>query len=106
MAKYLIQASYQSEAAKAILEEGGTSRRTAATKLIKSLGGKVEAMYFSFGDHDAILIADLPDNVTAAAASLAVNASGLVSARTTVLLTPEEIDQATQKGGTYRPPSA
>ena len=106
MAKYLIQASYQSEAAKGILKEGGSSRRTAATKLIKSLGGKVEAMYFSFGDHDAILIADLPDNVTAAAASLAVNASGLVSARTTVLLTPEEIDQATQKGGTYRPPSA
>jgi uncharacterized protein with GYD domain len=47
---------------------------------------------------------DAPDNVTAAAVAMAVNASGLVSSRTTPLLTPEEVDQAAKKTVTYRGP--
>lgn len=104
MAKYLIQASYPSEGTKGLLKEGGSGRRNAAAELIKSLGGKLETMYFGFGDHDAFVIAELPDNVAAAAVSLAVNSSGLVNAHTTVLLTPEEMDQAAKKTASYRPP--
>jgi hypothetical protein len=53
---------------------------------------------------DAYLICELPDNVTAAALALAVNASGLAVSSTVVLLTPAEVDQATKKSIEYRPP--
>jgi hypothetical protein len=47
---------------------------------------------------------DLPDNASAAALSLAVSAGGASKVKTTVLLTPEEIDQAAKKSIHYRPP--
>ena len=104
MAKYLVQATYSAEGAKGLLAEGGTKRRDAAAKAIKGAGGKVEAFYFAFGKADAIVIVDLPDNVSAAAASLAINASGVVTTSTTVLLTPGEIDEAAKKSVPYRGP--
>jgi uncharacterized protein with GYD domain len=73
---------------------------------MKSLGGKIESLYFAFGDPDVIIIADMPDNVTAAAASVAISATGSVGLRTVVLITPEEMDKAVKKTVTYRPPGA
>ena len=104
MAKYLVMASYTAEGAKGLLKDGGTKRRQAAEQAIKSAGGKLEAFYFAFGDTDAIVILDAPDHATVASASMAINASGAVHTKTVVLLTPEEIDQATKKGTTYQPP--
>ena len=104
MAKYLISASYTAEGAKGVLKEGGTKRRQAAEQAIKSAGGKLEAFYFAFGDNDAFVIVDAPDHASVAAMSLAINASGAVRTKTVVLLTPDEIDQATKKGTTYRAP--
>ena len=72
--------------------------------LVNSIGGKLEGFYFSFGVSDVIVIVDVPDNVSAAAASLVVNATGAVKLKTTVLLTPEEMDAATKKTANYRPP--
>ena len=73
-------------------------------RLVKGMGGTLEAYCYAFGDHDLFVIADLPDNVSSAAISLMVNASGAVKVKTTVLLTPEEIDQATKKSVDYSPP--
>ena len=89
-----------------MLKEGGSSRRTAVEALFESVGGKVEAFYYAFGDADLFIIADLPDNITAAALSLIVNAAGTANARVARLLTPEEIDAAAKKSGSYRPPGA
>ena len=104
MPKYLVQANYVGEGLKGLLKEGGSSRRAAVEKLFGSLGGKVEAFYYAFGDTDLFVIADAPDNVTAAALSLTVNAAGAATAKVTVLLTPEEIDAAAKKSPSYRPP--
>ena len=104
MPKYLVQANYVGEGIKGLLKEGGSSRRAAVEKLFASLGGKVEAFYYAFGDTDLFVIADAPDNVTAAALSLTVNAAGAATSRVTVLLTPEEIDAASKKSPSYRPP--
>src|SRR5216110_263121 len=104
MPKYLIEASYTTEGAKGLLKDGGTKRRQAAEQAIKSAGGKLEAFYFAFGDRDALVIVDAPDHATIAAASVAINASGAVTAKTTVLMTPEEMDQATKKSVSYTPP--
>ncbi len=104
MPKYLIQTSYTAEGVKGLTKDGGSKRRAAAEETIKGLGGKLEAFYFAFGDTDAFVIADLPDPSSAAAVFLALSASGAVRAKTTVLFTPEEMDQATRKTVSYRPP--
>ena len=104
MPKYLIEATYQAEGAKGLLAEGGSKRRDAAVKSIKAAGGKVESFYFAFGQSDAIVVVDFPDNVSAAAASLSINASGLVATSTAVLLTPAEIDEAVKRSVPYRGP--
>jgi uncharacterized protein with GYD domain len=102
--KYLVQASYVGEGVKGLLKEGGSSRRAAVEKLFGSVGGKVEAFYYAFGDTDLFVIADVPDNVSAAALSLTVNAAGAATTKITVLLTAEEIDAAAKKTVSYRAP--
>jgi hypothetical protein len=67
-------------------------------------GGRIEAFYDAFGDAAAVVIVEVPDNVTATAVALTVNASGAVQSRTTVLITPEAVDQAIKKTVSYRPP--
>jgi uncharacterized protein with GYD domain len=104
MPKFLIEASYTAEGTKGLVKDGGSKRRQVADQAIKSAGGTMEAFYFAFGDADAIVIVDAPDHASITAASLAINASGFVRAKTTVLLTPEEVDQATKKTVSYRGP--
>lgn len=104
MPKYLIEANYLSEGINGLLREGGTRRRVAVEELFKSMGGTVEAFYFAFGSEDVFIIGDLPDNATAAALAIRINAAGVTTCKTIVLLTPQEIDEAVKKTGTYRPP--
>lgn len=104
MPKYLFQGSYSIDGLKGLLKDGGSKRRAAAQQVAQSVGGKLDAFYFAFGGDDVVGILDLPDNVSAAAVSLVVNAAGAFKFKTTVLLTPEEMDQATKKTVTYTPP--
>jgi uncharacterized protein with GYD domain len=104
MPKYLITASYTADGAKGLIKDGGTKRRQAAEAAFKSVGARMEAFYFAFGENDAVVIVDAPDNASVASASMAINASGAVQTKTVVLLTPEEVDQATKKTATYQPP--
>ncbi len=104
MAKYLMQASYGAKGVQGLIQGGGSSRVAVVESVAKQMGGTVESMYFSFGDADVICICDMPDNVTAAAVSLAVNASGVTTAKITPLITPEELDAAAKKVPSYTPP--
>jgi len=106
MPKYLIEARYVGTGIEGLLREGGSRRRIAIDDLFRSVGGLVEAFYYTFGDKDVIIIGTLPDNATAAALAYKVNASGAVDCRTIVLMTPEEIDTAVAKSSRYRPPGA
>ena len=104
MAKYLWKANYVGEGLKGLIKEGGTTRRAVVEKMIKSMGGKLEVFYYAFGETDLYCIADMPDNISAAAMALIIAASGAVTLNTTVLMTPEEMDQAAKKTPSYRPP--
>ena len=104
MPKYLLQASYTVEGTKGLLKDGGSKRRAVVEELLKGLGGRLEAFYFAFGKTDVYAIIDAPDSATVAGASLAINATGAVSVKTTVLMTPEEMDQATKKNVSYKAP--
>ncbi|TAM75424.1 GYD domain-containing protein [bacterium] len=104
MAKYLIRATYTTEGLKGLLKEGGSARRAAVTDLAKGMGARLEGFYFAFGDDDVFTIIDGGDDIGAAAVSLVASASGAVRTKVTVLLTPEEIDEATKRSVSYRPP--
>jgi uncharacterized protein with GYD domain len=104
MPKYLVEARYTAEGAKAIARDGGAARRAAAAKMIEGLGGKLEAFYFAFGDVDVYAIFELPDSVAAAAVALAINQTGVVTGKTVVLIAPEDMDKAAKKAVDYHPP--
>jgi uncharacterized protein with GYD domain len=104
MPKYLAQGNYSAEGARGLVKEGAAGRRAAVEKLVKSMGGTIECMYYAFGDTDVFVVVDMPDNVSVCALAAAINMSGAVSLRTTVLLSVEEVDMATKKLPSYRPP--
>ena len=106
MPKYLVKASHTREGLQGLMNEGGTARRDAISAGITALGGAMETFLYAFGDDDLCVILDVPDQITMAAIALTVGASGAGTVSTTVLLTPEEIDQAVQKSFNYQPPRA
>jgi uncharacterized protein with GYD domain len=106
MPRFLIEVSYTPEGLKGVLAKGGTARREVVEKMLAELGGTVETFDFAFGGNDAYVIVDVPDQVTVAAVTMMVGASGSASCRTTVLLSPEDIDRASKVKATYRPPGS
>jgi uncharacterized protein with GYD domain len=104
MAKYLVRANYTVDGIKGVIKEGGSGRREAVSKLANSLGGSLESFYFAFGETDVFVIVDLPSPEAAAAISLAVGSAGGAGTTTTVLLTPEQMDEARTLTPDYRAP--
>jgi uncharacterized protein with GYD domain len=107
MASYLVQASYTSEAIAALVKK--PQDRTAVVRAaVEKLGGSVVGQWGSFGEHDIVLIVDMPDTVSALAFKLAAFAGGaLKSGIVTPLISPEESTAAVKKakGSGYKPPS-
>ena len=108
MGKYLFRCNYTVEGLKGLIKEGGSKRKEAVSQAFKAMGGTVKAYYYAFGCTDLFIIVDLPDNVSATAASLVGNAAGTSKIEITVLIPPEEVDQAVElakeKMAAYRPP--
>ena len=106
MAKYLTIARYTAEGIKGVIDKGGTARVEASRKLIEGAGGSVESFYFALGEDDVYIVCDLPDNVTAAAASMNAAASGMVVNRMVALLTADEVDRAAAAKMRYDAPGS
>lgn len=104
MPKYLWQSSYTAEGFKGLLKEGASNRVTYLRDLFEKQGGKLETMYWAFGDTDVYTIAEVPDNAAAAAVSIALSSSGAGRCKTVVLLTADEIDAAAKIQVGFRPP--
>ncbi len=107
MPHYLVQAAYTPDAW-AGLAKNPQDRAEAIRPVIEALGGKLVSFYVSFGEYDALVVAEMPDNVSAAAVSIAASAGGSVKAvKTTPLMTVQEGMEAMRKAGQagYRPPS-
>ena len=109
MPYYMIQGAYNPEGMSALVKS--PQNRIAAVKpAIEKLGGTLKEAYFSFGDeYDFVIIAEMPDNVSAVAISMAFGAGGaLKTTKTTPLLTATETLDAMKKasGAEYTPPMA
>jgi uncharacterized protein with GYD domain len=105
MAKYLAKANYKTDGVRGVIKEGGSGRVEVVTKLVKKLGGKVEAFYFAYGEYDAYLIIEIAESA-ALALSLAVNASGAVTIQLVPLITAKQMDEAAKTSVSYRAPGA
>jgi uncharacterized protein with GYD domain len=110
MPYYLVQAAYTPEAWAAQLKNP-QNRSDAVRTILDRIGGRLESLYYAFGEHDVVVTVEVPNNVSAAAVSLAVTASGAFrSFKTTPLMTIEEGLEAMRKGAEvaaiYRPPTA
>ena len=105
MPKYLVQGSYTDQGLTGLLKEGGSKRRGMVEKLAEEMGGKLEVFYFAFGSDDFVIILDLPSNIDMAATAIVAQASGMVKSRVTVLMAPEDVDQAVQRKVDFRPPT-
>jgi uncharacterized protein with GYD domain len=88
--KFLFEASYSPEGVKGVQSSGGSSRRDAVAQVAESAGGRLDSFHFAFGGHDAYVIVDLPDNESAAAVALTVNATGGAKVRTVVLFRSDD----------------
>jgi uncharacterized protein with GYD domain len=106
MASYMLQASYTSEAL-ATLVKKPQERAAIIRATVQKLGGSVVGLWGSFGEHDIVLIIDMPDTVSAAAMKMAAFAGGaLKSGVITPLISTEEGMAALKKAGGagYKPP--
>jgi uncharacterized protein with GYD domain len=104
MPKCLLQASYTAAGCKALADDSASGRKAAIARAAKSLGGKLESLYYALGKTDVFFIMDLPDNGAAARFALTVGSTGLATVTTTPLLTVEEVDKALGRKVAYRPP--
>ena len=106
MPKYLVEGRYTCDGLKGLAREGSSRRRADIARTIESAGGKLESLYFAFGDADFYIIYDAPDNTSAAALSVVANQSGFVTSKVIVLLTTEDMDQAIKRTATieFLPP--
>jgi uncharacterized protein with GYD domain len=104
MPKYLFEAKYTPEGVRGLKEAGASSRAKAVNDMAAALGGGLDSFYFAFGDVDAYVIVDLPDDEAAAAAAFAVGATPTTQLKTVKLLTLDEADAAITRSVDYRPP--
>ncbi len=106
MPKYLLEVRYTLDGVRGLLAQGGSAREAAARTATESVGGTMDSFLFAFGGTDVYVVADLPDNTSAAALALAVSAGGGATTTTHVLLTTAEVDAAAAKQVGYRPPGS
>ena len=102
MSKYMLSASYTQAGTDLLLAEGGSNRREALAGAIESVGGSLESFYYAFGDTDLFMIAEIPDDTTATALSMRINAAGVLIVSVTKLIEVEKVDHAIAKQVTYR----
>ncbi len=106
MAKYLFTGSYTLDGVRGLATEGGSARAEAVSALCASLGGSVESVHFRVDHDDFVIIAEMPDTVSTAAASLVVTSTGAINPQVVPLLTPEEMDHACKLTADFRAPGA
>ena len=108
MPKFVSFFTYTPEAWKA-MTENPQDRASHARSLVESVGGKLECFYWMSGKFDGLLIADLPDDQSAAALAVVVKSSGALKEYETHVVTstdqaPALLKKAQAAAKAYRPP--
>jgi uncharacterized protein with GYD domain len=105
MARYLFEVSVVPQAF-ATLITNPQDRAQANRPLFEAVGGTLEAYYFAVGQSLFYLVAEIPDEASVGALTMAILAGGAVaSVKSTAILTAAEAVEAMRKAATlgYRP---
>lgn len=94
MVTFLYQGRYTAEGVRGVLGEGGQSRFEATRALFESLGGRIIYYGFTFGPHDFVILAELPDESVASRPALIARSTGTVDVTAVRVYGPEEIQLA------------
>lgn len=78
MAKFAIFFTLKGETVKGMIDQP-SDREKVVGDLLASVGGKLDAYYWMFGQFDGFAVCDVPDSTTAATVSIAVSSSGAFS---------------------------
>ena len=108
MALYMVRFSY-TPATWAALVKSPENREEKVRRMLEESGASLEHIWYAFGEDDGFALISAPDNVTAAAISVAITSTGAFSSfKSTVLLTQEETIEALEKAGSvsYAAPGA
>ncbi|MGB2567638.1 GYD domain-containing protein [Micromonospora citrea] len=106
MSRFLLRSTYTADGLKGLAGDGGSRRAEVVRKMVEDAGGRLESMYFAFGEDDTYVVCELPDHPTAASLAIAIGAAGGLRVQVTPVLTPEEVDEATRRMAAYSPPGA
>jgi len=99
---YLFRFGYSTEAWAALMENPQDRREFLASRVFADYGGRLPGVWYAFGEHDGYALVELPDNVTAAAVSVAVSATGSFrSFETVVLLSADEMVEAVKRANDF-----
>lgn len=91
MPAYMYQASYSAKSWAAQINNPQNRVEAVGRKACEAAGGKLIGGWLCFGDYDLMIVADLPDDESMAALSLAVGSGGAIkSSKTTVLLSGDQ----------------
>jgi len=106
MAHFLYLGSYTQKGREGLVAEGGSRRREAVEGLIRSVGGRLVYFSFAIGEHDLVVIIDVPDTAAALVAPLIVGSLGVANITTVSLLDPSTLDDVAARvnRASYRPP--
>ena len=108
MPHYLLQGTFSAQAISGLVKNP-EDRSVAIRSIVEGLGGRLECMYYTFGESDVFVIVELPDNVTMAAMSMGSHTGGLMTnIKTTVLIPISEGVEAARIAGSidYQPPGS
>jgi len=98
MTLYLFRFGYTPEAWAALVQHPEDRRDMLASRVFGGFGGRLVGFWYAFGEHDGYALVELPDNVAAAAVSVAVATTGSFRhLDTTVLLTVDEMLEALER---------
>jgi uncharacterized protein with GYD domain len=105
---YMYQAAYTPESWAAQLKNPQNRVESIGRQVCEAVGGRLIGGWYSFGEYDIVIVAEVPSNQAMTAVALGVGAGGAVKAsRTTVLMTGAEGVEAMKQGDavarTYQP---
>ena len=108
MPKFAFLVSYAPEYWAGLIDKP-SDRSKVTSELIEKAGGKILSFDYMFGEHDSLVVADMPDSASAAALSVAVGSTGVISNLSThELISPTEmmkiLETSKQVKADYKPP--
>ena len=104
MPHYMFRATYSQQGIQGVIKDGAASRVAAVEAMAGSVGGRILAAYWAFGDTTSSRSRSCRTTRRRWRSRRPSGRAGTAGVTTTVLLTAAEVDEALARKTTYRAP--